>query len=273
MSALTLPQNPIEFNGLDYVPPALPSVAVQLHHLTQEYSIDLAKVQILLESDPFLAGQFIRVAQNPLFSKGNASLDLARSLSRLGANTVKEVLWQISMHLRVFRNKILEPVLAQGVRHSVVTAKISRLIAKYTPQMDTGTLYVCGLLHDIGLLAMLAEYAEQSPELELGDIRSFLEDEHAQASATIAHSWHLPKNMINVFSEHHAHKAFPPEPSIDAILYISHAISEKQKSGCPMEKIFSMQVTQARLEQAWLSLDLSAVNHMEISRGLRDIFL
>ena len=260
------------FAASDYMPPIPPHIALRVHDLSQRMDLELEAVEELLGEDPLIASRFVRIAQYPLFSGTSSVLSLRRTLDVLGAKAVQELLWQTSAGMKVFRNKVFVEPLAEASRHSSYTAHFARLIAEQTA-LDPDEMFLFGLLHDIGLLALLIEMSERKPDYTLQEMIPILEDRHGEASARIFAIWGFPNSWQHLAREHHVHQTYRERPSPGAVLHLAHHFAEKKGAKSVLEKVFSLQVTEARLESAWENLELGALQRLQIAKGVQGLRL
>src|SRR4051812_42395915 len=113
----------------DYQPPMLPRVAMQILQLSQRPEVDLAEVLAVLESDPVLAAQVLRLAQSPLYAGSSPIRSMRQALVRLGLREMRNAVFEIALRLRVFRAHGYETVLGSLRRHSTAVAHLCRLVA------------------------------------------------------------------------------------------------------------------------------------------------
>lgn len=137
------------FYAPDYQPPVLPAVALELMALARQPDVTFPKVAALLESDPVLAGQLLRLVQSPVYRRSQAVRSLEHAVSVLGLRAVSDLFLQVSLSARVFRAPAYEGPMTEVREHSAALAILSRLICCETTFSDDYA-FLCGLLHDIG---------------------------------------------------------------------------------------------------------------------------
>jgi HD-like signal output (HDOD) protein len=122
---------------------------------------------------------------------------------RLGLNTLRDLVWEVALDLKVFRCKPYAPVMESLQRHSVAVAKIAARIAAET-SIAEDYAFIAGLLHDVGLAASLVMLAEPGPAPPLDEIGDDLDAIHEEASGIVATLWKLPSDLQIVIAHHHA---------------------------------------------------------------------
>lgn len=126
---------------------------------------------------------------------------------------------------RYWFNAVTTASIAQGL------APFLRIRIKPTP----ATAYTAGLIHNIGLLALVHCFAEQMetifskkdknhPLSEL--IRDELSIDHHQASATLAQSWDLPEEIVQSMSSLNSNIALDENAPLVQLVWLSSQISD-----------------------------------------------
>ena len=195
------------FRSPDYRPPLLPAAAVEVHRLTQTQDVRIEAILSVLEKDPLLAARVLRVASSPVY--GGKSIDsLQMAITRLGLKTLADLVWEVALHMRVFRSKAYEAPMEAVRRHSIAVAHVSRAIAKLTP-VPLEYAFLCGLLHDVGAAAALHLLGEGGSNaggapLTADVLEIVLGKAHAEASQLVARLWQLPGDVQLVLAHHHS---------------------------------------------------------------------
>ena len=122
------------FGSPGYKPPMLPSVALEIHDLSCRPDIDTEKLVVVLEHDPMLAAHVLRVANSPIFRGRDAETSLRSAALRLGLKNLGEVVFEIALHMRVFRSVEYSGMMEQLRRHSTACGNLCRLLASRVGQ-------------------------------------------------------------------------------------------------------------------------------------------
>src|ERR1017187_1156759 len=122
------------FGSPGYKPPMLPSVALEIHDLSCRPDIDTDKLVTVLEHDPMLAAHVLRVANSPIFRGRDAEASLRNAVLRLGLKNLGEVVFEIALHMRVFRSAEYSGMMEQLRRHSTACGNLCRLLASRVGQ-------------------------------------------------------------------------------------------------------------------------------------------
>ncbi len=195
------------FASPQYQPPLLPAAALELLTLARDPNVSFGKIVALLESEPLIAARVLRIAQSPFYSGGARVQTIDDAVLRLGIKTIALVFTEAATNAQVFSSEVFRAPMQALRRHSTVTAHIARKLAERIGQPGD-RIYVCGLLHDIGIAACLLV----APSLRGADGRGFTFDQlklpmfavHETAAATIARMWSLPEGLRWVIAHHHS---------------------------------------------------------------------
>ena len=111
----------------DYQPPSLPQVAMKLMALARQPQIEFHAVAGVLEQDPMLAAKVLARAQSALYMATSPVRTLRDAVVRLGLRTVRDLVLEVSLNLRVFNAPLYSGIMERVRRHSVATAYAARL--------------------------------------------------------------------------------------------------------------------------------------------------
>ena len=194
------------FAAEDYQPPLLPGAALQLLALARDPDVPTSKFITLLETEPMIVARVLRTAQSPFYSGGARVRSIEDAVLRLGIRAIALIFAEAAMHGGVFSSQMFQEPMQALRRHSTATAHIARKLAERIGQPGD-RVYLCGLLHDIGIAACLLV----APELKSPDGRPFtyaelmapIFDVHEQAAHILSTLWNLPEGLRWVFAHHH----------------------------------------------------------------------
>lgn len=175
-----------------------------------------ALAEILSES-PTIAARLLGLANSAFFGQQGHVHSLMSAISVLGLITVRSVTVSLSLS-SMFRVKHCPHFKAERFwASSIMTALMANEInvhirEELRPAADS--VYMAGLLHNIGLLALVQLYPvkmeltfiayEENPERNLGEyIKDRLDATHYQAGVWMGSKWHLPEEILLVMEYHY----------------------------------------------------------------------
>ena len=133
------------FASPDFQPPLLPEIAVELLDVHRYPDLDLRRVARMIERDPMLAGRVMQMVQSPFFAGRVPVYDLNQAIFRLGLDTIRDLVLEAALNIRVFTTPGYQQAMQRIRLHSVATAHIGRIIAK-EPGQDHPRIFLLGLL-------------------------------------------------------------------------------------------------------------------------------
>ncbi len=206
--------------------PAMPAVALRILQLTADEAASAQELAGLIDRDPSLAAQIMRYASSALFNYQGQILSVQDAITRvLGFDRVAHIAMGVaaSRAFEVPREGMLG--LDSFWRHSLHCAFLCQAIAERrgaSSGMDPGLAYLCGLLHNFGLLLighlfppeyrLLNRLREANPEQPLaalekqvfgmGQAQDVLTVGHGAIGGILLKLWQLPDAAIKCAGVH-----------------------------------------------------------------------
>ena len=191
------------FRAPGYQPPRLPKIGMQLVQLTRRPNVNARDILRLLEQDAMLSARVLQIAQSPAYTTQVPVQSLQQALMRMGFHTVSDIVLEASLQLRVFRAPGYDTAMRALQPHSSATAHICRIVCHHTA-VPNDYAFLCGLLHDIGIVAsliVLSDGRRKPPPLDY--VKVAIEQAHEQAARVLADLWELPEDVVTVLENHH----------------------------------------------------------------------
>ncbi len=204
-------------NNLDSLP-AMPAIAQKLLALPLDTDKGEAELLKLVGQDPQIYAKLIGMANSPMMGVTRKINSVEDAAMLLGLTRVKSVaigIASMSNLAKLAPGKYFNP---QDLwMHCMTIAMVMRTIAQSMPRAmrpNEDQIFMAGLLHDIGFMALHHLDAAASDELHhqlvLQPQRPILEIEletlgitHCFIGAQLAKHWHLPSELIGVIGYHH----------------------------------------------------------------------
>jgi HD-like signal output (HDOD) protein len=192
------------FSSPSYKPPMLPQVAIELMQLSQQPDVKFDEVVALLERDPVLATRVLSIAQSSAYAARSPILTLHQATVRLGLKTMRDVVLEAALTLKVFRVPGFEQAMERLSRHSIATAHVMRAVCRRT-RVETEFAFLCGLIHDVGFAASLLALANDPnwSRSTFEELAPVLDEVHEEASGVLARLWRLPEPLQRLVANHH----------------------------------------------------------------------
>ena len=171
----------------------------------------LRELHELIRSDPAFSSEILRVVNSPLFPFPTEITNTLQAVMLLGFERVQSL--ALAIGVRVFLREAADmPAIRNCWRHSLACAILAEHISR-AALIDKDAAYCCGILHDVGRLALAvthrhayAEFLEtlrEQPCDILGRERERFGADHCQAGHQLLKSWNLPERFAVVAARHH----------------------------------------------------------------------
>lgn len=208
-----------------YRPPLLPQVATELMQLSQRANVKFEEVVKLLERDPVLAARTLSIAQSAFYATRSPITSLNQAAVRLGLKTLRELVLEAALHMRVFRVPGMERPMERLSRHSTAAAHAVKLVCQRTA-LDAEYAFLVGLLHDVGFAASLLALAEDPywKGVTFEQFAPVLDEVHAEASALLTRIWKLPEPIQLSVAHHHDVQVNGKVDPINAALIVAEQL-------------------------------------------------
>jgi len=194
--------------------PTLPvALAPLLKYLDQPIDqLDIQEVVNLISQDQSLTAQCLKMANSPAFGRWQKIDSIRGGLVALGLQRMRDIAVSCSV-LRLTPNSqvSMDPVVFS--EHSFGCALVCRQFARAIKFADPSKAYLCGLLHDIGIVAHLWILPNEfAATLEIAQRRHIplhqaenatLGCSHAETGRQVAENWRLGAEVIETIGWHH----------------------------------------------------------------------
>ncbi|GAB4257334.1 MAG: HDOD domain-containing protein [Deferrisomatales bacterium] len=220
---------------IDKLPP-MPAVAVKLLEVTQDPDVSLAAVATLLERDPSMAANLLRVCNSPLYGLRAQVTSVRQAVSLLGLRKV------IQVAMTALSSGYLSPAqqgyaLAAGElwRSSLSAAIAAELLAREVGYPRPSTAYTAGLLQDVGKIVLADAVASYLPDIarqiEAHRIgwdeaeRRVVGMPHSEVGALLLERWGFPDLLVESVRTHHAPSQATIDPDLARISHLADALT------------------------------------------------
>ncbi len=212
--------------------PAMPATAQKLLALALNTEQGELQMLNLIAQDPQISAKLISLANSPVMGAPRKLNKVADATMLLGLTRVKSVAIGNASMSNLSRGAAGKYFKPQDLwLHSMTVAMVMRTIARAMPRISRpgeDQIFLAGLLHDIGFMALHFIDAPASDELhhqlQLQPDRPILDVEletlgmtHCYIGSQLARHWHLPDEIIAVLGYHHApyvEEAAPDNPLV-----------------------------------------------------------
>lgn len=234
-----------QLNGL----PTLPAVAARLLQITVRNDTQAHEVVQLIESDPALASRIITMSTRAGTGIKKQSASLSKAVVLLGFDAVRNAVLSIKVFeaLGGPQHKPESDFDRTAFwKHSLAVACAAKLLIPHIDRrVDPEEAFLCGLLHDMGKVALDAclpkSFARvvQLTDSSRGNIaeieQKILGIDHTVVGKRLAEKWDLPESIKEtVWLHHHYAQAIPDavkHRSIVQAVHIADILAREQRIG------------------------------------------
>jgi len=145
--------------------PSLPEVASKLARAIQDESSDANTIARIIQSDPAITAKIVKAANSAFYGSLSPVESCAKAVVRLGLRVTHNLVVNYTMRdLFQAKTDLLNQRMHELWRHSVRVAAICYVLAKRFRNFNADEAMSIGLLHDIGVAAILNN-ASSYPEM------------------------------------------------------------------------------------------------------------
>ncbi len=190
----------------------LPDIALRINSLLKHKSTTQADLEAVIENDPALAAQLLKLVNSSYYGFPQKIDNLARAITIIGHKDL-QILIMATAVVKTFKG-IPESLVDMNTFwfHSVTCAVIARLLAKQLKITNNERFFIAGLLHSIGKMMFFTQYPAQSTEIlkikERG-VKAIQQAEidtfgftYAEAGAALLEKWQLPQSIWKMIAHH-----------------------------------------------------------------------
>ena len=196
--------------------PSFPSVTIRALSLSLKEDVDIKSLAHVIVGDPALVVTILKHANSSEKLRRKKITDVSHAISVVGISDLQCILLnKISFGFleKCKENKDVLALHKEILNHSLITGIFSHLIAKLTYPELKQEAFSCGILHDVGKLAIFSCEEENYIKLiknrrKTGKDSLCLENEilgfdHTILGRRLAKEWNLSEALIEVISYHH----------------------------------------------------------------------
>jgi HD-like signal output (HDOD) protein len=182
---------------------SLPELAIRVRKAVQNQQKTANDIATIIQSDPAITGQLIKISNSPLYRTDATIMDCQTAIARIGLENTRDIVTSLSIR-QLFKpkTKLVARQMSSLWKHSTQVAAIASVIANMLPAMKPDRALLAGLIHDIGILAILS-YAEQFPRLLKSPdmLQQTINNLRGHMGALVLRNWSMPSDLVTVTLE------------------------------------------------------------------------
>ena len=216
---------------------SLPAVCIRLNEMVNDPSCSSEDIGRVINQDVALTARLLRIANSPMYGFTTQIDTVTRAVTVLGTEQVRDIALATAA-VKSFRGIPNTLVSMQDFwEHSIYCALCARTLAMDCLRRQREAVFVAGLLHDIGKLALynrepdlsrkaLESHTDGPEGLEIQNAeRELFGFDHADVGGGLALRWSLPTNLQECIAYHH-NPGWAKEHRVEAaIVHIANSIA------------------------------------------------
>ena len=137
--------------------PSLPEVAVRVNQALSNPEQDFHSLAIEIQADPMIAARVIQVANSALYHPGQYIESIQIAVSRIGLKALQAIVMSVVLrNLFVPRSHLIHKRAIAFYAHSIRVGAICYILARHLDEFEQDHAFLAGLLHDVGVMPILA---------------------------------------------------------------------------------------------------------------------
>ncbi|MBT3921277.1 MAG: HDOD domain-containing protein [Nitrospina sp.] len=195
--------------------PPLPDILINLENRVNDPDCDVLEISGIIETEPVLSARLIQLSNSVLFGGGREKTeDLNDAVMRLGVKMVLDMAYSIKLPGLFHKPKGFDQLAFWT--HSLGVAYLTRSLAYIVDisEEEIEFAYLCGLMHDVGVLVfdhlIPDEYTEFLGKIKSSDL-TLAENEtqtfgitHAELGARFIEKWWpVSSGLVQAIRVHH----------------------------------------------------------------------
>ena len=184
--------------------PLLPKAVIEVQKIIQDESKGASDISRVLEKSPTFAATVLRIANSPEFKRGNYEVrSLSMAVQRLGGRRTLELMVAISakLHMNV-KDKGLNKILDKNKNDALYVAIAAQHLAQIIPGVEPEEAFLAGMLHDIGVQAVICAVPDLLGPLAYEDQINIIQTLHHEMGGRLLNYWNMP-NAFESIATHH----------------------------------------------------------------------
>jgi HD-like signal output (HDOD) protein len=213
----------------DLAVPMLPEVAIRVVRSGPKDSTNARQLSDIINADPALTMYVLRVAASAAKRPATPIVSLQHAVAWLGFEEVANIAFTLAMQGKMLDVKGQQHKARRLWRHSLASALWSRQLAHMLAR-ETGSCYLCGLLHNIGKVVTLGavhDLAQRAgKKLASEEYDRLIETFHRPIGARVVTAWGLPSPVLTVTSQWEAYAAAGAARFESNVVNVAHALAD-----------------------------------------------
>ena len=220
----------------------LPEVTMRIIEVVQDERSTAHDLHQIVRNDPALSARVLRVVNSAFYGLPGQIGSIDRAIMLLGLNAVKNIAIAASIGKMFKSSVICDDFTGKDLwTHSVAVGATNKLIASAAGMSLPDEAFLTGLIHDIGLVAVMqchAEDIQKIVDLTKSGVpyrkaeEKIIGANHQEIGIALTTKWKFPRSFQFVTGFHHEPTTLAPENRmLSAITHISDILCARGEFG------------------------------------------
>ncbi|MBI5751819.1 MAG: HDOD domain-containing protein [Hydrogenophilales bacterium] len=216
---------------------SLPAIGLRVNEMVSDPASTVADIAKVICQDPALAARLLRIANSPAYGLSTQVNTVTRAVAIIGTKPIRDLVLATST-MSAFEGIPNELVSMENFwSHSLYCGTAAHLLAEQCDMKHAETVFLGGLLHDIGQLVIFRKEPQKAKQALLLSIeehddfalhkaeQEIFGFDHAEVGAALLRHWHFPALLIESVALHHAPEQAKEFPIETALVHIANSIA------------------------------------------------
>jgi len=213
--------------------PLFSGTAVQLIRSVDREDVSVGELSRLISTDAALVAHLLRIVNSSYYGLSRRIGTVSEALAVLGVDLIRRTVTAAVLQRPLLAYLHDTSVARVFWRHGLLCAALARHLAN-RKGIDGELAYMAGLMHDVGRLAMLMQFPQETDVLlrvrgadDSGTEResSSFGFDHAQVGGALLELWGLPEKIVQAAHEHE--DPTQPEDPMSASVWLGNLLSHE----------------------------------------------
>lgn len=216
---------------------SLPEISLRINELANDPDSTADDMAKLISQDPALVVRMLKIANSAYYGLSTEIETITRAVAVLGTNKIRDLVLSTSTS-EAFDGIPNDLITMQDFwHHSLYCGLLAQILCKKSNKANPESIFIAGLLHDIGQLLMFNQLPEKSheailllmegtEELETYEAeRHVFGFDHMQVGAELIKAWKLAPVLQECVEFHHEPQNAKKFPAEVALINIANAVA------------------------------------------------
>ena len=219
---------------------SMPEIYLKIRELMGDPESRLNDFALVVNTDPGLTASVLKIVNSAFYGLSRKIESINRALNLLGIGQLHDLVLSLSTINNLEIPNEIE-ALSLFWRRSIFCGVLSKLIAKKLHLQNAESLFIVGLLHEIGRLVLFLKYPKEASlavfqaekeNLSLTTVeKTMFGTDYGKIGQALMEEWNLPLKFQNI-TKYHTEPDNATEYRLEtAILHIAHQVAVNQFPG------------------------------------------